>query len=146
MKLNRVNNYLANIEPIKENEVLVSDADVMKNIVANEIQDITRLSKISSELITYLSRDIAHLSRKEQQSLWRDVEAVNARKEDWVFKIAQEANKNGFINKILDIANQGTEKVISDNGEVFDSSISNENRAQLSAILVDLLNDSTRRQ
>lgn len=144
MELNRVNKFLANLEPPKENDVILNGADVTKNIVLSEIMDISRLTKISDELLTYLSKDMKRLSRKEQQSFWRDVEAVNARKEDFVFKIAQEANKNEFMNKVFNMASQPKEKVISENGEVFDSSVTDEQRNQLSALLVDLMNAANR--
>ena len=142
MKFNKVNDFLAKIQPVEENIVL-NGADVMQNIVMSEIYDISRLSKISSFLIDDLSKDMKKLSRKEKQLFWRDVEAVNARKEDFVFKMAQEANKNSMIQKILNMSDK-TEKVISENGEVIESSITEENRNQLSALLVDLLNDKTR--
>lgn len=144
MELNRVNKFLANLEPPKENDVILNGADVTKNIVLSEIMDISRLTKISDELLTYLSKDMKRLSRKEQQSFWRDVEAVNARKEDFVFKIAQEANKNEFMNKVFNMASQPKEKVVSENGEVFDSSVTDEQRNQLSALLVDLMNAANR--
>jgi uncharacterized NAD(P)/FAD-binding protein YdhS len=144
MKLNRVNDFLSKLEPIPENELVLDGTDVMKNILVSEVMDISRLSRISQELVTYLSKDLKNLSRKDQQSFWRDVETVLARKEDWFFKVTQEANKNNFVKQILDITNQSNEKVISENGEVFDSSITDENRTQLSALLVDLLNDTNR--
>lgn len=144
MQFDKVNQFLANLEDVTETDVVLNGPDVMKNIVLSEIMDINRLSQLSSELLTCLSKDIRTLSRKEQQSLWRDVEAVNARKEDFVFKIAQEANKNEFISRILNMASQPSEPVISENGEIFESSVSKETRDQLSALLVDILNDNTR--
>lgn len=145
MKFDKVNNFLSNLEETSETDVVLNGSEVVKNIVVSEIMDINRLSQLSKELLTCLSKDIKRLSRKEQQSFWRDVEAVNARKEDFVFKIAQETNKNEFMNKIFNMAAQPKEKVISENGEVFESSVSNETRNQLTALLVDMLNDSTRK-
>lgn len=144
MKLNKVNEFLANIDEIPSNEIILDGADVMKNILISEVSDISRLSKLSSELLTQLSKDVKKLSRKEQQYFWKDVEAVLARKEDWFFKVTQEANKNGLVNKILDIANTPTEKVITEDGVVVESSITQENRTQLSNLLIDLLNEQTR--
>ena len=145
MNFDKVNNFLSNLEETSETDVVLNGSEVVKNIVVSEIMDINRLSQLSKELLTCLSKDIKRLSRKEQQSFWRDVEAVNARKEDFVFKIAQETNKNEFMNKIFNMAAQPKEKVISENGEVFESSVSNETRNQLTALLVDMLNDSTRK-
>jgi len=141
MRLDRVQQYLNQIDPAQENEIILDGPETLKGIMVSELTDIQRLSKLSSELITYLSKDVKRLTRKEQQSLWRDVEAVNARKEDFVFKMAQEANKNTYINQLLEIANKPNEKVITENGEVFGSSITSEQRNNLTAILVDLMND-----
>ena len=147
MSLDRVNKFLANIEEeekqlkeIQANSVVLDGASVMRNIVISEIKDIARLSNLSSELLGYLSKDLKKLSRKEQQYFWRDVEAVNARKEDWIFKISQEAAKNDFIKKLLNLASQPTETVISENGEVFPSSVTEEEKTKLRALIVDLLN------
>lgn len=144
MKLNRVNKFLSNMEDVTPAEIVLDGADVMKNILVSEVTDISRLSKLSSELLDQLSKDVKKLSRKEQQYFWKDVESVLARKEDWFFKVTQEANKNGLVNKILDIANKPTEKVITEDGVVFESSITDESRVQLSNLLIDILNDKTR--
>lgn len=144
MKYNRVNQFLNNLEPVPETEVVLDGTEVMKSILVSEVKDISRLSNLSSELLNHLSKDIKSLSRKEQQYFWKDVESVLARKEDWFFKVAQESNKSGFIQKIIDIANKPNEKVITEDGEVFDSSITEDNRVQLSNLLIDLLNDNSR--
>lgn len=144
MKFNRVNKFLNNLEPVSETEIILDGSEVMKSILVSEVRDINRLSNLSSELLNYLAKDVKTLSRKEQQYFWKDVESVLARKEDWFFKVAQEANKSSFVQKILDMANKPSETVISEDGEVFESSITEENRNQLSNLLIDLLNDNTR--
>lgn len=141
MKLDRVNNYLASQSMPEENLPIVNGPEAIKNIVISNLIDIGRLHRIEDELITYLSKDLKRLSRKEQQSLLRDVDNISARKEDFAFKVAHEVNKNEFMHKIFNMAN--TETVISENGEVFESSISNEEKAHLKALLVDLLNDES---
>lgn len=141
MKLNRVNDFLSKIEPIEDNVVLTGP-DTIKNIVVSEIMDIQKLSQVSDVLFSCLSKDVKRLPRKEQQSFWRDTEAVLARKEDFIFKIAQETNKSEFLNKMFNA--QPTEKVITETGEVFETAISEEQRTHLSALLVDMLNDNAR--
>lgn len=146
MAFDRVNQFLANIEnnTVPENEVVINGAEAMKNIMISELKDIPKLDRLSNELLGYLSKDIKNQSRKDQQSFWRDVEAVKARKEDWIYKIMQDANKNGVIMKLMDMAMSPRETVISENGEVFQSSITEENKTHLKALLVDLLNDKAR--
>lgn len=142
MDLNRVNNFLANQIVPQEESIVINGPEAIKNIVVSNLIDIGRLHKIEDELITYLSKDLKRLSRKEQQSLLRDVDSISARKEDFAFKVAHEVNKNEFLNKVFNMAT--TETVISENGEVFESSISDEQKTELKALLIDLLNDNSR--
>lgn len=146
MKLTRVNEFLKKNEVIvpQENNVILNGPDTIKNIVVSEIIDIGKLDKISDELISYLSKDLKRQSRKDQQSFLRDVETIKANKRDFVFKVAQETTKNEFLTKVFALASQPTETVISENGEVFESSISAEEKTHLRNLLIDFLNDQTR--
>jgi hypothetical protein len=145
MKLTRVNEFLKKNEIcVQQENPILNAPDTIKNIVVSEIIDIARLEKISDELITYLSKDLKRQSRKDQQSFLRDVETIKANKRDFVFNVAKEVNKNDFLNKIFNMATQSSETVISENGEVFESSITEENRKALQALLIDLVNDQTR--
>ena len=145
MKLTRVNNFLKKNEVIPvDNSVILDAPQTVKNIVVSEIIDIGRLDKISDELITYLSKDLKRQSRKDQQSLLRDVEMVKANKRDFVFNVAKEMNKNEFLERIFQAATQPTETVIAEDGTVFESTITEEQRAELQKLLVDMVNDKTR--
>lgn len=146
MKLNRVNEFLKRNEIVVSNDsgIILNSPDTIKNIVVSEILDIAKLDKISDELISYLSKDLKRQSRKDQQSFLRDVETIKSNKRDFVFRVAQETNKNEFLNKIFNLASQPKQTVISENGEVFESSITEENRAQLSELIRDILNEKTR--
>ena len=145
MKLTRVNEFLKKNEIcVQQDNPILNAPDTIKNIVVSEIVDIARLEKISDELITYLSKDLKRQSRKDQQSFLRDVETIKANKRDFVFNVAKEMNKNDFLNKVFNMATQSTETVISENGQVFESSITDENRRALQALLIDLVNDQTR--
>lgn len=145
MKLTRVNEFLKKNEIcVQQDNPVLNAPDTIKNIVVSEIVDIARLEKISDELITYLSKDLKRQSRKDQQSFLRDVETIKANKRDFVFNVAKEMNKNDFLNKVFNMATQSTETVISENGQVFESSITDENRRALQALLIDLVNDQTR--
>ena len=145
MKLTRVNEFLKKNEIcVQQENPILNAPDTIKNIVVSEIIDIARLEKISDELITYLSKDLKRQSRKDQQSFLRDVETIKANKRDFVFNVAKEVNKNDFLNKVFTMATQSSETVISENGEVFESSITEENRKALQALLIDLVNDQTR--
>jgi len=145
MKLTRVNNFLKKNEVIPvDNSVILDAPQTVKNIVVSEIIDIGRLDKISDELITYLSKDLKRQSRKDQQSLLRDVEMVKANKRDFVFNVAKEMNKNEFLERIFQAATQPTETVIAEDGTVFESPITDDQRLELQKLLVDMVNDKTR--
>jgi hypothetical protein len=145
MKLTRVNEFLKKNEVIPvDNSIILDAPETVKNIVLSEIIDIGRLDKISDELITYLSKDLKRQSRKDQQSLLRDVEMVKANKRDFVFNVAKEMNKNEFLERIFAVATQPSETVIAEDGTVFESVITEDQRLELQKLLVDMVNDKTR--
>lgn len=148
MKFSRVNNYLQKrkeeISIPQDNGIILNSPDTIKNIVINEITDIARLESISDELITYLSKDLKRQSRKDQQSFLRDVEMIKSNKRDFIFRVAQETNKNDFLNKIFNLATQPKETIISEDGTVYESSITDEDRKNLQTLLIDIVNDKTR--
>ena len=145
MKLTRVNEFFKKNEVIPvDNSVILDAPETVKNIVVSEIIDIGRLDKISDELITYLSKDLKRQSRKDQQSLLRDVEMVKANKRDFVFNVAKEMNKNEFLERIFAAATTPTEQVIAEDGVVFESPITDDQRLELQKLLVDMINDKTR--
>lgn len=148
MKLNRVNNFLENqVAPAQEENFIINGPEVVKNIVVSNIIDISKLHNIESQLIDCLSKDIHRLSRKEQQYLLRDIDAVSARKENFTLDVAKSVQKDEWMQKIFQMAaKEEQETVISENGEVFKSSVTEDDKKMLKAILVDLLNDKTRNE
>lgn len=148
MKLNRVNNFLENqVVPAQEDNFVINGPEVVKNIVVSNIIDITKLHDIESQLIDKLSKDINRLSRKEAQFLLRDIDAVSARKENFTLSVARDVQKDEWMKKIFQMAaNEEQETVVSENGEVFKSSVTEEDKKMLKALLVDLLNDKTRNE
>lgn len=148
MKLNRVNDFLENqMVPAQEENIIINGPEVVKNIVVSNIIDISKLHNIESQLIDCLSKDIHRLSRKEQQYLLRDIDAVSARKENFTLDVAKSVQKDEWMQKIFQMAaKEDQETVISENGEVFKSSVTEDDKKMLKAILVDLLNDKTRNE
>ena len=148
MKLNRVNDFLENqVAPAQEENIIINGPEVVKNIVVSNIIDISKLHNIESQLIDCLSKDIHRLSRKEQQYLLRDIDAVSARKENFTLDVAKSVQKDEWMQKIFQMAaKEEQETVISENGEVFKSSVTEDDKKMLKAILVDLLNDKTRNE
>ena len=133
--------------PAQEENIIINGPEVVKNIVVSNIIDISKLHNIESQLIDCLSKDIHRLSRKEQQYLLRDIDAVSARKENFTLDVAKSVQKDEWMQKIFQMAaKEEQETVISENGEVFKSSVTEDDKKMLKAILVDLLNDKTRNE
>ena len=148
-KLTRVNEFLNKKQEISENketEIILNGPDTIKNIFLNELIKLNKLEEVSGTLINYLTEDktMKNLSHKEKQSLLRDITVIQTNSRDFIFKVAELSTKNEFIKKLLDITQTKTEKVISENGEIIQSSISEDDRKTLTRLLVDLVNDRTK--
>lgn len=145
MRLNKVNQFLKkNVVEAPVAQPLLSSGDTIKNIVVSEIININKLDKISEELIDYLSKDLKKQSRKDQQSLLRDIEVIKSNKRDFVFNVAKEMQKNEFLHRIFVASTQPSETVIAEDGTIFQSEITPDTKRELQAILIDLINDKTR--
>lgn len=149
-KLTKVNEFLKKKEEqvpeVKETGIILNGPDTIKNILINETIKLNKLEQVSAELLTYLtdSKAMKKLSRKEQQSLLRDIVTIQTNSRDFIFKVAELSSKNEFLKKILDLTQGPKEVVISENGEVFESSIDEKDRKRLAEILRDVMNDRTR--
>lgn len=149
-KLTKVNEFLKKKEEqvpeVKETGIILNGPDTIKNILINETIKLNKLEQVSAELLNYLtdSRAMKKLTRKEQQSLLRDIVAIQTNSRDFIFKVAELSTKNEFLKKILELSQGTKEMVISEDGEVFESSISEEERKKLAEILRDVMNDRTR--
>lgn len=147
--LSRVNDLLNKKDEVvtnQETEIMFNGPDVMKNILYNELVKQSRLNQISDELIGYLSKDLSKQTRKEQQAFWRDVEAVRANSRDFTLRFIQEGNKNAFFKSVIEMAKDPHETVISEDGEVFESAITDDKKKFLADLVFDILNEQTRGQ
>ena len=149
-KLTKVNEFLKKKEEqvpeVKETGIILNGPDTIKNILINETIKLNKLEQVSAELLSYLtdSKAMKKLSRKEQQSLLRDIVTIQTNSRDFIFKVAELSSKNEFLKKILDLTQGPREVVVSENGEVFESSIDDKDRKRLAEILRDAMNDITR--
>lgn len=149
-KLTKVNEFLKKKEEqvpeVKETGIILNGPDTIKNILINETVKLNKLEQVSAELLSYLtdSKAMKRLTRKEQQSLLRDIVAIQTNSRDFIFKVAELSTKNEFLKKILELSQGPKEVVISENGEVFESSIDDADRKRLAEILRDVMNDRTR--
>ncbi len=147
-KLTRINEFLNKKEaPItQETGVILNGPDTIKNILINETIKLNKLEQVTAELIHHLtdSKEMKRLPRKEQQALLRDIVSIQTNSRDFIFKVAELSSKNDFLREILKLSQGVTDVVISENGEIFDSSITEQDRKYLSEMLRDILNDQTR--
>lgn len=146
--LSRVNNLLNKKEEVapQETGIILSGPDTIKNILVNETIKLNKLEQVEAELINYLtdSREMRKLSRKEQQSLLRDIVSIQTNSRDFIFKVAEMSHKNEFLKQVLELAQGPKEVVVSESGEVFESSITEDDRKHLTELVRDILNDQTR--
>ena len=129
-----------------ETGIILSGPDTIKNILVNETIKLNKLEQVEAELINYLtdSREMRKLSRKEQQSLLRDIVSIQTNSRDFIFKVAEMSHKNEFLKQVLELAQGPKEVVVSESGEVFESSITEDDRKHLTELVRDILNDQTR--
>lgn len=150
-KLNKVNNFLQNIQDdteVKqtESEIVLSGPDAIKNILLNETVKLNRLEVITNELLNYLSdpKSIKKLSYKEKQYLLTTITNIQANSRDFIFKVAEMSAKNTFLQEVLRVAQEPREIITSCNGETYISSIDDETRKNLTEILRDVVNERIR--
>ena len=148
--LDRVNKFLntnkKEVSTQKETNIILNGPDTVKNILIAETIKLSKLDDVCNQLILYLtdSKEMKRLSRKEQQSLLRDMVAIQTNSRDFILKVAEMSTKNEFIREVVELAKGPKELVLSENGEVFESSITEDDRKQLTELLREVLNDRTR--
>lgn len=147
-RLTRINDYLAKQPPAipEETEVVLNGPDTMRNILINETVKLSKLEQVSNELIADITDPNVRrlMNQKEKQNLLRLVQEVEKDSRDFIFKVAEMSTKNSFLNEVLKIAQNPTEVVISEDGTVYKSSITEEQRNDLTILLRDILNEQTR--
>ena len=146
--LSRVNKLLNDNKQEVKNEsgIIVSGPDTIKNILMNETLKLAKLEQVSNELLNYVtdSKVIKHLSYKEKQNLLKTVIEIQTNSRDFIFKVAELSSKNEFLKKVLELSQEPKEKVITSNGEVFESSIDENKRQQLTELLREVANNMVR--
>lgn len=147
-KLSRINQYInSNLPSVqKENNIVLNGPDTIKNILINETIKLGKLEQVSSELLADITDPKVRrtMTRREKEGLVRLLQEITKDSRDFIFKVAEMSTKNSFLEEVLKLAQGPTEKVISENGEVFESSITEEQRKDLTILLRDVLNEQTR--
>lgn len=148
--LERVNKFLAqsnsNPDLEQQSEILVSGPDCIKNIFISEAMKTAKLEMVSDELIKYItdSKAIKQLTYKEKQNLLKDITAIKADSRDFMIRFAELSTKNTLVQKVLEMAEGNTSLVKSESGEIYQSSIDEDTRKELSELLRNVINDRIR--
>lgn len=146
--LSRVNKFLNDNKnnDEKSSDIVVNGPDTIKNILMCETVKLAKLEQVSNELLNYItdSKVIKHLSYKEKQNLLKTVIEIQTNSRDFIFKVAELSSKNEFLKKVLELSQEPKEKVITSDGEVFDSSIDEKTRKQLSEMIREVANNMVR--
>ena len=83
-------------------------------------------------------------SYKEKQNLLKTVIEIQTNSRDFIFKVAELSSKNEFLKKVLELSQEPKEKVITSNGEIFESSIDENKRKELTELLREVANNMVR--
>jgi hypothetical protein len=146
-KLSNVNNFMKKIEEADnqiETDIVLSGPDAIKNILVSETIKLSKLQSVSNELLSYLtdSKVIKQLSYKEKQNLFNTISNTENNSRDFIFRVAELANKNAFLQEVLKLAEKPKDQIItSENGETYITTIDDETRRNLSEIIRDVIND-----
>ena len=146
-KLSNVNNFMKKIEEADnqiETDIVLSGPDAIKNILVSETIKLSKLQSVSNELLSYLtdSKVIKQLSYKEKQNLFNTISNTENNSRDFIFRVAELANKNAFLQEVLTLAAKPRDQIItSENGETYITTIDDETRRNLSEIIRDVIND-----
>lgn len=148
MKLTRIDQFLqASLDtPPMETQVVLNGSDTVKNILINETTKLNRLEQVTSELLDYLtdSKVIKKLSYKEKKSLLETITTIQNDSRDFIFRVAEISAKNTFLQELLKSTQEPRQLVQSSNGEIYESSVDDHTRKQLTELLRDMINDEVR--
>ena len=144
--LERVNKFLQERKSEVPQEVVLQGPDTIKNIIAFETQKLAFLENINSHLLAQVAdiKTINKLSYKEKQQLLRFLTDIQNDSRDFILNVAALCSKNQFLEQVLKLSTMDTITVESDNGETFESVISEERRKELTEMLRDAINDRAR--
>lgn len=144
--LERVNKFLQERKSEMPQEVVLQGPDTIKNIIAFETQKLAFLENINSHLLAQVAdiKTINKLSYKEKQQLLRFLTDIQNDSRDFILNVAALCSKNQFLEQVLKLSTMDTITVESDNGETFESVISEERRKELTEMLRDAINDRAR--
>ena len=145
-KLKRVNDFLNNSnnsDNQNEINVVLDGTNALSNILISETVKLSKLEQVSNQLINYLtdSKQLSKLTHKEKQSLLMDISEVQNNSRDFIFKVAELAAKNKFLQEVLQLNNKQNHIETSINGECYISSIDDSTRRHLTELLRTIVID-----
>lgn len=148
--LERINKLLDKIKETKptENSIVLQGPDTIKNIVEYETQKLAFLEQVNGALLAQITdpKMINKLSYKEKQRLLKFLCEIQNDSRDFILNVASLCQKNQFLSQILNMTSYETVTVTSDNGETFQSVITEDRRKELTEMLRDAINDRVRQQ
>ena len=148
--LEKINNFLKNIE-IKSapaEEIVLQGPDTLRNILEHETQKLAFLEQVNSALLYQVANPkvIKKLSYKEKKELLRFLSDIQNDSRNFIINMASLCAKNSFFDEVLKLSKAPTVTVVSDNGETFESLITEERRKELTEMLRDEINTRAREQ
>ena len=149
--LERINKFLTELKSNRNQEITdttLHGPDTIKNILETEVQKMTFLEKVNSELLVQITdpKIIKRLSYKDKKELLEFLSNMQNNSRNFIVDMADLCTKNQFLNQVLKMSTYDTITVTSDNGETFESVITEDRRRELTEMLRDAINDRAREQ
>lgn len=144
-RIDKVLNEIKNKELKQETEIVSFGPNIILHLIQNTAGQLNKLDKISNQLIDYFCnpKNLEMLSSKQRQDLLMDVAELQKDNRDFIFKFVEMANKNAFLNRVLENTSGRNEMVLTDDGHEVISKDMSEKRQELESFVRGLLSERT---
>lgn len=146
-ELSKINEFFAQNRKVPAvNQYAVDGPNVLKNMLAAEINKVNKLDVAINSLIDYLlnPKYLKYLPEKEKESRLKTAVAIQSNSRDFITRVAELSSKNALMQEVLRMSTKKSEVILSESGETYRSHITDEERKQVTEILRNIINDRTR--
>lgn len=146
-ELSKVNEFFAQNRKVPAvNEYAVDGANVLKSMLASEINKVNKLDVAINSLIDYLlnPKSLKYLPEKEKESRLKTAVEIQTNSRNFIAKVAELSSKNALMQEVLRMSTKKSEVVMSESGEIYTSRITDDERKQVTEVLRNIINDRVR--
>lgn len=144
-RIDKVLNQIKNKQLQPETELVSFGPNIILHLIQNTAGQLNKLDKISNDLIDYFCnpKNLENLTPKQRQDLLMDVAELQKGNRDFIFKFVEMANKNAFLNRVLENTSGKNEIVVTDQGHEIISKDMSAKREELESFVRGLLSERT---